>query len=475
MPDASNTARGRAVVSLPAESGIGTVALRVRKWIVVTALLTLSVVLSSGSMPWVQALTGAFRPPDFAADIAAVRAVAAGGHPFTPDFATQHARVIGVPVEEGYPFFPHPPSAVLLFRPLASLSLGTAALLWFAVTLGLLFVLARVLVETATGTYFHPGEATVRRSAVLCAFGLLLLWPPVLYNLEKGQLSILLAVLIAMTWRSLREGRLSVSGACLGAATAVKVFPLMLGGYLLVRAPRSVAYFVASAGILTVGALMWMGLDALPAYLQHSSDNLSHWQTWPAVSYSLYGAAARLLIGGPWAEPILYAPAVARTLVAGVSMCLIGCATIVTWRGSSSDGREGSRFAAWAILLVLLNPLAMGHNGVLLALPIVLLVREIACDRRMWPKIAWSAGVALTSIPRQTLVRWAPSPVDPSLSLSVIALPMWGTLLLFAVALASTRGDALTPEGPVQPLRRLTKSPATPQSAVHGNPTAHAA
>jgi hypothetical protein len=85
--------------------------------------------------------------------------------------------------------------------------------------------------------------------------------------------------------------------------------------------------------------------------------------------------------------------------------------------------------------------LAMGHNGVLLALPIVLLVRELVRDRRMWPRLAWSAGVVLASIPRQTLVSLAPSPVAPSLSLSVIALPMWGTLLLFGVALTLTRAD----------------------------------
>jgi glycosyl transferase family 87 len=448
----SDTARAVGSGALPGEtpsnpfrslrSGrIGTLGVGVPRWILVTAFLTLAVALSSGSTPWIHALSGAFRPPDFAADIAAVRAVAAGSHPFTPDFKAQHAQAMGVAVEEGYPFFPHPPSAVLLFRPLASLSLSAAALIWFAVSLWLLFILARVLVETATGTYGDRDETRVRGSAVLGAFALLLLWPPVLYNLEKGQLSILLAVLIAMTWRSLLQKRLSLSGVWLGAATAVKVFPLLLGGYLLVRAPRALAYLVASAGLFTVGALAWMGLDALPAYLQHSSDNLSYWQTWPAVSYSLYGAAARLFIGGRWAEPIVYAPAIARSLVAGMSLCLIACATIVTWRGSSSDGREGARFAAWATLLVLLNPLAMGHNGVLLALPIVLLVRELVRDRRMWPRLAWSAGVVLASIPRQTLVSLAPSPVDPSLSLSVIALPMWGTLLLFGVALTLTRAD----------------------------------
>lgn len=425
--------------SLPPVRRIRTWWVGVPGWMVVTALLTAAVVLSSGSLPWRQALAGAFVPPDFAADIAGARAVAEGGHPYTEQFPSQHARVMAAAANEGYPYFPHPPAAVLLFRPLASLSLGAAALIWFAVSLVLLFALARILVEAASAADLNRHDATASRASVICAFGALLMWPPVLYNLEKGQLSILLALLIAMAWRSLNKQRMPIAGVCVGAAAAVKVFPLVLGGYFLVRAPRAVSYIVAAAGILTVAALMWMGLDALPAYLQHSSDNLSYWQTWPAVSYSLYGAAARAFVGGPWAEPMVHAPAMARTVVAGISVCLLACAALVTCRGSSSDGREGSRFAAWAALLVLLNPLAMGHNGVLLALPIVLLARELAGDRRTWPKLAWSAGMVLASIPRQTLLSLAPSPIDPALSLSVIALPMWGTLLLFAAALASTR------------------------------------
>jgi glycosyl transferase family 87 len=412
---------------------------RVPAWILITLLFTLPVLLSSGGMPWRQALAGAFSPPDFAQDIAAARALAAGEHPYTPSFPARHAQVMGASAQEGYPYFPHPPVAVFLFRPFAGLPFRTAALMWFLLSLGCLFVLAALLTETVSGARLIGRATNVSGSAVTCAFGLLLLWPPALYNLEKGQLSILLATLVAVAWRSLVRRRFALAGACVGGAAAVKVFPLVLGGYLLVRAPRAVVYCVGIAGASTLLALTWMGLDALPAYLQHSAGNVSYWETWPAVSYSLHGAAARVLVGGQWAEPLVHAPAVARVLVAIASMFLVGCAALVSWRTPAGDGREDARFAVWATLLVLLNPLAMGHNGVLLALPIALLARALFDDCRTWPKFAWGAGVVLASIPRQTLLWLAPPPVDPWRSLSVTALPMWGTLLLFAVAMALAR------------------------------------
>jgi hypothetical protein len=413
----------------------------VRNWILVTALSTVAVLLPSGAMPWRQALAGGFSPPDFAADIAAARMMATGTHPYAGSFAAEHARVMEVSAPEGYTYFPHPPAAVVLFRPLADLPFGVAALIWLVMSLGLLFVLAALLAEAATRTSVNGQTAQLSASAVMCSFGLLLVWPPVLYNLEKGQLSILFAVLVAVAWRSLVFERFALAGACIGSAAAVKVFPLLLGGYVVLRAPRAIACLVGIAGAATLLALMWMGVDALPAYLRHSAGNLSFWETWPAVSYSIHGAAARMFVGGQWATPLIAVPAFARSLVAVVSMSLVGCAALVSWRTSSRDGREEFRFAAWTILLVLLNPLAMGHNGVLLALPVVLIARALLRDRRTWPKIAWSAGVVLASIPRQTLLWLAPPPLDPWQSATVTALPMWGTLLLFAVAIALARGS----------------------------------
>ena len=117
---------------------------------------------------------------------------------------------------------------------------------------------------------------------------------------------------------------------------------------------------------------------------------------------------------------------------------MIGIATLATTHKHLVKEGEGARFAAWVTLLVSLNPLSMGHNGVLLALPIVLVARSLLGDPRTWLKLLWSAGVVLASIPRQTVFQLVTIPVEPMAGF-VVALPLLGTLLLFAASIAASR------------------------------------
>ena len=118
-------------------------------------------------------------------------------------------------------------------------------------------------------------------------------------------------------------------------------------------------------------------------------------------------------------------------------MALVAMVTAATWRHHPNDGREGARFSAWIALLVVLNPLAMAHTGVLLALPIVLIAMALESDPRRFPRLAWMTGVFLVSIPGQTLYALVSTPIEPWQGVAVIGLPFWGTLLLMASALAA--------------------------------------
>jgi hypothetical protein len=139
--------------------------------VVLTAVLAFGVALSSGALPWRHALAGVLRPPDFAADIAAARLLAAGSDPYEADVQGVQARILGIPTQEGYPFFPHPLLVVVLTRPLAHLPFNSA-------------------------------------------------------------------------WR--RGG-------------GEKIFPVLLGGYLLPRAPRGVAWALVVGTIVTVLPMTWIG------------------------------------------------------------------------------------------------------------------------------------------------------------------------------------------------------------------------
>ena len=409
---------------------------RARGWFIATALLTLCVSCSSGGTPWLHAVAGAFHPPDLAQDVAAGQAIVAGFDPYAVDFAAWHARVMGVPPEQGYPYLPHPPFALLLTLPFAYASFISAAAVWFAISIALLGALALLLAEIAADAVGADRRPTT--DTVLTFFGLLLAWPPVLYNLEKGQFSILLAVLMALAWRSLAHRQSTRAGVFLGVAAAVKIFPALLGGYLLLRNRASLVWLIVIGAVATLLPLLWVGLDALSGFVRHSQGNLSYWATWPAVTYSVYGLAARALVGGRWAVPFVHAPAVAGASVAVASLAMIGIATLATTHKHIVNEDEGARFAAWVTLLVSLNPLSMGHNGVLLALPIVLVARSLLGDPRTWLKLLWSAGVVLASIPRQTVFQLVTIPVEPMAGL-VVALPLLGTLLLFAASVAASR------------------------------------
>jgi hypothetical protein len=410
-----------------------------RNWVAGTAVLVLLVASSAGIAPWRDAIVGAFRPPDFAQDIAAARILAANGDPYAANFAAMHAQVLGIPATEGYPYLPHPPLVIMVSWPFAHVAFEAAALGWFAASLACAFVLAIVLSGLARSrTSF--GLPPV--SDALLFFAGLLVWPPVLYNLEKGQFSILIAMLIAVGWVWLSRRGCRAAGVSIGLAAALKLFPALLGVYLAMRHRRSVVWFVITGATTTMLPLLWLGWRAVPEFIAQTSGNLSYWETWPAVTYSLRGLAARLLIGSDWSLAVVHAPKAATVTVLISSVVLLGIAVHTTRRRQTTQDSDDLLFAMWSVLLLPLNPLAMGHNGVLLALPIVLMARALAADPSTSLKVLWAAGSVLVSIPRQAIFEPAAIPVTPFHSFAIVALPLWGTLLLFATGVALARRTA---------------------------------
>src|SRR4030095_6851476 len=165
--------------------------------------------------------------------------------------------------------------------------------------------------------------------------------------------------------------------------------------------------------------LLWLGWRAVPEFIAQTAGNLSYWQTWPAVTYSLRGLAARLLIGSNWSIAVMHAPTAASTVVVVSSVVLIAIAVHTTLTCARRQDSDDLLFAIWSVLLLPLNPLAMGHNGVLLALPIVLIGRALATDCSTLLKVFWVAGCVLVSIPRQAIFDTAHIPVTQFQSLAI--------------------------------------------------------
>jgi hypothetical protein len=368
---------------------------------------------------------------------------ASGADPYVGDIARRHADVLGALASDGYPYLPHPPFAILLTSSFAQLSFDVAARYWFAASIALCFVLGIVLARVSIRPDAVRAGPKPRDACV--GFAALLMWPPVLYNLEKGQFTILLAVLVGIAWLLLERGDSAIGGASVGLAAALKLFPALLAIFLLFRRRRSAIWFVAVAVVATTLPCVWVGWQVLSEFLGQSTHNVTFWQTWPAVTYSFQGLTARMFVGSEWSRAVVHAPIAATVMAVLASAISLAIAYRATVRCVGGEC-DALLFTIWSILLVPLNPVAMGHNGVLLALPIVLLGKSLAQHSGVWPKVMWSVGCVLVSIPRQAIFAAAPMPVAPWRSFAIVGLPLWGTLLLFssAIAVAHARTTALS-------------------------------
>jgi hypothetical protein len=434
---------------------------------------------SAGLAPLVDAATGALRPSDLPTDFVPAARRARGAPPGT-DVATGNAeaRAAGAPafVPVGAPYRAHPPPAVMVVRPLVALGFRRAALAWLALSLASLAVLAWLV----TGV-FVP-DARRRFIRVWPVFGALLLWPPVLHNLEKGQWSLPIAALLALAFAAAGRGARGRAGALIAAAACFKITPALVLFALLRRPGRVLVGAAAATAGLALLSLAVMGTGYWGDFLRSSGENATGWQTAPANTLSLWGVTSRLLIGGAFARPALVSPAAARAVWMIGALLLSGTAVAVTWPRSRPVTPDAASttlvparvFAAWSALAVILGPLAWTHTAIWLVLPGALLLRDLiqSPSRQPLRALALLAALVLLTIPRLSLFALAgPLPVAPWRGL-FLALHLLGALLVFAAACLGDGAGA--PGAPRHATPRVKAASRTPSSAAARTGTAAA-
>ncbi len=417
-------------------------------WVVALAVWGLAAG-SAGTLPYRFARVGGPLPADFARDfiVASVRPVSGAVYDPAPELARWHLALLGLTEgPTGGPFYAHPPAAALLVAPLVPLGFRAAALTWLALSIGLVAVLATVLADVLT-----DARGVRRGIAAALAFVFVALWPPVLYNIEKGQWSLMLAALMALGWRGLAAGRPGWAGASMGLACLFKLAPATVLPYLAFRRPRAAVAFVATIAALAVGSVAAVGLEPWRAFYRQAPANVAFWQDRLENAVSVMSLITKLLVEGRHTRPLLDAPMTAGLLTGLVTAALVGASVLLTWRARAETGSavDGALFALWCALGALLNPLAWLHSSILLLLPAALVLRALADPAlpvRGSARLACEAtvvvGVALLSLPKETLYYLAwPVPVAPGRVLAVIGLPCYGALAIFgAAAFVAGRG-----------------------------------
>ena len=279
-----------------------------------------------------------------------------------------------------------PPFEALLFLPFAYLNYPAAFLVWTCIKMAVLFTIPFLL---AGETPFDSELLPEPRLQGLLSLG----FYPIALDLLQGQDSILLLLLLALVFTSLRDGSGFRSGVYLGLGLFKfhLVIPILLV-LLLNRKTRTVLGFLCTASVLLLVSLALVGRSAVVAYPEYVW-NLSQTPARIGINSSVMPNIRGLL------TPFLGVGRVPLTVVGallGVSIFgIVRAATI--WRPSDNARQNRIGFSFCIVVILVTSYYTTSCDLALLILPLLFAGGIFATDAtiRGWPR--WSF-VACTTV-----------------------------------------------------------------------------
>ncbi|MHB8507220.1 MAG: glycosyltransferase family 87 protein [Candidatus Dormibacteria bacterium] len=296
---------------------------------------------------------------------------------------------------------PYPPTFFLLLQPWVLLPDGAAQLAWLG--LQQVALVAVILVAYAGIGRPSPAEGCV-------AVALVLLSLPVRDTIFEGQMGLILGALCAGAMLAHRRGHGAVGGALLALAIALKLTPVLLLGYFLLRrAWRLTAFTLAWLGLLLAVSVWLAGTARWSSYLQLME--LLQRGTAFVGNQSIPGVVLRAVQPGLDAQPIPL-PALAPRIIA--LLLELALAAAVAWRVRRTPATELGAWTQFSLVLLalpLVQPFAWFHHWAI-AVPAILVATRLAVTRALHVSalvlfgLAYAASVA--AYPLYRLVRSVP-------------------------------------------------------------------
>jgi len=271
--------------------------------------------------------TGTVGGIDFKAYYIAADLLRRGQDFYDVELQTQEVLARRLPLNQS--FYIYPPLVAMAFVPLTALSMETAAQLWFFVNLTL-YGLALAVITRALRL---DRLASMLPLLLILAF----LFPPALFTMYKGQVNILLLLLLALTYWLYRKGWKSMAGAALGLAVMIKIVPLLLLLYFLCK--RQYVLSLAAIGtIFAIGALglVIVGPGPHQTYCGEVIPVLAEPRPNPA-NQSLGGFLSLLLVENAYTDHVVHSPGLWKALTWVFSLAFVLAAGAIT-RPSRTEG-----------------------------------------------------------------------------------------------------------------------------------------
>ncbi len=330
----------------------------------------------------IAAMPGRARKWDYSVYYSSALAMRQGMNPYTDDL-TPLAHSLGFELGK-INHATDPPTFVMCFVPLTLLPTRLGFYVWNAIN-AVAFLTSLVLLFRWT-----PG---LTRDGKLAVAALIILFPPITDHLVWGQNKMLVLLMLVLMLRWMEYGRDAGAGLMLALASLLRVFPLLIVGYLiLMRRWRVLAYTtvgLVAGGLITIALV---GFRHSLSFLLASGYLTQQWAQALPGNIALPTTVSRMFwyffgihLGATldWAR---------RVTSWAAELALLGLTVKATAARPSCDDSEGRLFSLWIMTAILVSPTSWFYYLVLLTIPIVKLSAAAANDRTS-ARALW-AGVA---------------------------------------------------------------------------------
>lgn len=353
------------------------------------AILIFAIALFRAGAMW-HSLAVNFNPQDFSIYYCSALTLRQGGNPYHTDMRAL-ARSLGL--EQGYVDQTNdPPTFLLGLEPLGLLSPHHAYWAWQ--------VLNAAAFAAALYLLLWPGYSGLSGSMALALAGFAILFPPVGNNFAIAQSKMLALLPLAAMLRLMERRRDGLAGIMLALAGLIRVFPLLLGGYLLLtRRWRVLGYTVGATLVGAILTLVLMGVDnSLGFFSVVGSLGTERWLS-ETSNISLAAFISRILwtlSGGAHGSLLELAR---RTSIVGADLLVLYLVVRATGFSGGED-RDGRAFSLWVVAAVMLSPTAWFHYMLLLLIPFAQAAsaanRGAVSARAIWMMVAAYLAIGLT-------------------------------------------------------------------------------
>jgi hypothetical protein len=317
---------------------------------------------------WSVAKTLQYRsfPCDFCSFYSSDLALRAGLNPYKADLPTIE-RQLGT--NSRIPHATEPPTQLLLFEPFTWFSLPTAYWMWIALNALALAVSLGLLLGPRSGLNFQM---------VWILVALAILYTPIGTHFESSQNKFFTLLILVLMMRCMEDGYGGSAGLLLSLAGLTRIFPFVLGGYLLIRRRWRVMLY-AAAGTVLFGALTIVLFGANSLSFLNLAVDTSHpsWDLdYDASSVTL---VLRIFWHSGYSGPVFEWLRITAVVISVV--LVLGIATLATLKQPIAQDHDWRAFSLWIITSVMLFPSSKRYYLVMLLIPFASLASAAAHTR----------------------------------------------------------------------------------------------